>query len=240
MSITCRYYKKTDFGKTIDIIQKISERIPEGGSEIYERADEEEGKTMRLKIHNIRKKENEYGTLLVLAVDNLTSVTDYATNGEEKFTIRTSVIVPIQLFNNTLTDYVGVVCPKWKTDTTINALNSLLMFYKKKPFESCEINMHSDGITEELKRFWVSQLNDHHSKSASVSGAHLRVKDDWKRYVHGLKGQVNAIRLAHPKDFDYGISRDGHIWLTSNHMDDIREKFITEVLKSLVSRKVIN
>src|SRR3989344_4247347 len=162
MSITCRYYKKTEFGKSMDVVKKICEKISEGGYSIYDRLDDSADNTIKLKVHHVRKKENQYGTLIVLAVDKTQRVTDYATNGEEKFPIRTSVIVPIQFFNNDLKDYVAVMCPKPNTDVVINALNSILLFHKKKPFDSCEVDLHSKGITEELRRFWVSQLNDHH------------------------------------------------------------------------------
>ncbi|MEK6953360.1 MAG: hypothetical protein AABX29_10210 [Nanoarchaeota archaeon] len=243
MSITCRFYKKTEFGNSIDIIEKLNSKFSDNKSIIYDRRDPKEngGQSLKLKIHYVREKENKYGKLIVLAIDLPMKIMDYEKSGEEKFIIKHSQIIPIQLFNGEHDNFIALLCPKPFTEGSINAINALLSYRNKNPFDGCSINLNGESFQEEMTRFWVGELQDHHSKSASVGGTHLKGKDDYKRYVQDLSGVVKAITIkAKNGNFEYGISRDGNFWIKSAHMDDQREKFIKETLDILKNQGVIN
>jgi len=242
MSITCRFYKKTEFGNSIDIMEKLNSKFSENKSIIYDRRDQTEngGNSLKLKIHYIREKENEYGKLVILAIDLPMKIMDYEKSGEEKFIIKHSQIIPIQFFNNDSKDFIALLCPKPFTEGGINAINTLLSYRNKSPIDGCSINLNGESFQEEMTRFWVGELQDHHSKSASVGGTHLKNKDDYKRYVDKLSGIIKAITLkAKNGNFEYGISRDGNCWVKSAHMDDQRERFIKETLDILKSQGVL-
>src|SRR3989338_6544826 len=102
MSITCRYYKKSEYGKLINLLEVLRTKFSDNKSLIYDRRESSEnnGNSLKLKIHYVRDKKNEYGTLLILAIDLPLKMMDYEKNGEEKFVIKRSEIIPIQFFNN--------------------------------------------------------------------------------------------------------------------------------------------
>lgn len=243
MSITCRFYKKTEFGKSNEVIKNLQNKFSDSKAIIYDRRDSSEnsGVPLKLKIHYVREKINDHGKLIVLAIDLPLKIIDYEKGGEEKFVIKHSQIIPIQFFNGDYKDYIALICSKPLTEASINAINSLLTYRNQVPFESCNINLNSEKNQEEMTRFWVGELQDHHSKSASVSGANLKDKDDYKRYVKDLSGIVRAITLkANNGNFEYGISRDGNFWVKSAHADKEREKFIKETLIILKKQGIIS
>ena len=244
MPITCRFYKKTEFGKSMDIIEELNKKFSDNKSIIYDRkkAHENEGNPLKLKIHYVREKENDYGTLIVLAIDLPMNIMDYEKTGETKFTIKNSQLITIQLFNEDNKDFIALLCPKKITEQSMNAINKLLTYRNQKPFGVCSFNLNRESFSEEMVQFWVGELQDHHSKAASVGGTSLKDKDDYNRYVTTLSGVVKAIKLK-DKDsdgsFTFGISIDGNIWVTSTHKDDERELFIKETLDILRKQDVI-
>jgi len=243
MSITCRYYKKSDYGKSINLLDVLRIKFSDNKSLIYDRRDSSKnnGNSLKLKIHYVGEKENKYGTLLVLAIDLPLKIIDYEKNGEEKFIIKKSEIVPIQFFKEDKKDYLALICPKEFTQSSVEAINTLLMNRNRKLIDFCTINLNGENIPEEMTRFWVGDLQDHNSKSASVAGTDLKGKNDYQRYVDNLSGIVKAIiKKDNSGEFEYGISREGNIWVKSSNRDNEREKFIYDTLCLLISQGILN
>ncbi len=243
MSITCRYYKKSDYGKSINLFEMLKTKFSDNKSLIYERRNSSEnfGNSLRLKIHHLRENPNEFGVLLVLAIDLPMKIIDYEKNGEEKFIIKKSEIIPIQFFNGDKEDYLAFLCPKEFAQKGVEAVNKLLINRSREPLEQCTINLNGENIPQEMTRFWVGSLQDHHSKSASVAGSDLKDKDDFDRYVNNLSGIINAMIKKDPSGkFESGMSKDGNIWVKSSHMDNERDRFVSDTLNLLIAQGILN
>ena len=178
---------------------------------------------------------------MVLVIDLPMKIMDYEKNREEKFIIKHSQIIPIQFFNSRNNNFVALLCPKPFTEGGMSALNSLLSFRNNNPFDGCSINLNGESLPHEMTRFWVSELQDHNSKSASVGGTHLKDREDYVRYVRDLIGIVKAIIIKPVNDdFEIGFSRDGNCWVKSAHMDDEREKFVKDTLDLLITQGIVH
>ena len=243
MSINYRYYKKSDYGQSINLLEVLKAKFSHKKNLIYERRNpsDNQGNSLKLKIHYVRENKNEFGTLLVLAIDLPLMIMDYEKMGDVKFIIKKSEIIPIQFFEGNKNNYLAFICPKKFTQSSVNAINTLLSHRNRKPIDNCIINLNGENIPEEMTRFWVGDLQDHYSKSASVAGTDLKGRNDYGRYVNNLSGVVRAIiKKYNSGEFEYGISREGNIWIKSSHKDNEREKFISDTIDLLMAQRILN
>ena len=243
MSIICKYYKKSEYGKQINILERMLGIFGEKNSMVYERRmpKENEGKGIQLKIFFLRENENAQGVIINLAIDFPMKIMNYEKHGELKYTEKYSEFAPFQFFI-LQEDYVAILCPKKVANKAVEAINKILIGRNgEEALEACEINLNNQTLNDEMKRFWASGIQDRFSKSASIAGTNLKNKSDYNRQINQRGGTLGAIVLESAEgDYEYGLSREGIFWIKSKAVDSHREEIILENLTRLINMGIIS
>jgi len=230
MSIACRFYKLAKGYDGNKLFQRIKSKLPKGSSFMYKEVYETSDMLFEvpLKIYHLRNQNHpQIGNFIVLMVDLSEKIMDYEEHGEDKVTVKRSYYAPILIFNGATDGYIALLMKKGRTTKVVQALNKMLAEKDEKIIVNCAIDLNEEQLTSKLKRFWVGQLQDEHSKSASVAGSDLKNHDDWERYVNTLSGVVNAGIYSMKNDsFELGLSRDGSFWIKTSQFNKKKRKVL--------------
>jgi len=242
MSIVCKYYKKSEYGKQINLPERIMGIFGASNSMVYGRRmpRDNEGTGIQLKIFFLGENENPQGIIINLAIDFPMKIMNYERYQEIKYTEKYSEFAPFQFFN-LQEDYVAVLCAKKVASKAVEVINKVLMGRNgEEVLEPCEINLNNQTLNDEMKRFWASGIQNRFSKSASIAGTNLKNKSDYNRQINQREGVLGAIVLeSNEGDYEYGLSKEGIFWVRSNVLDVHREQIILETLTKLIDMGII-
>jgi hypothetical protein len=242
MSITCKFYRKSEYGRGINFPERIMGIFGEGNFYVYNRrnAETNNGLPLQLKIFFLRENENPQGIMINLVIDYPFKIMNYGKFGEIIYTEKFSEFAPIQFFGDP-ENYVAILCPKKIAEKAVGVINEILKGPNGEDvLEPCNIRLNNHTLNDEMKRFWVSGIQNIHSKSVSVGGFNLFKKSDYNLQVNKRGGRVGAISLKSRRgNYEYLLSKEGVFWIKSNNMDSHREQIVLETLNKLIDLGII-
>lgn len=243
MSINCKYYKKSEYGKSINLPERIMSIFGDSGSYTYSRrtAHSNNGIAIQLKIFFLGENENPQGIMINLAIDYPMKIMNYGRSEEVRYVEKFSEFAPVQFFGDQK-DYIAVLCPKKYAEKAIGVINEVLKGSRGEDvLEECSVSLNNQTLNDEMRRFWVSGIQNINSKSAFVAGSNLYQKSDYNLQVNIRRGTVGAITLkSRNGDYEYMLSKEAVFWIKSNVVDVYREEVVLETLNKLIKLGIIS